>query len=94
MLVVGYEWLAASLAALRGIEPYEVAQALAARRRWPRGAVGPGGLPVVTVWARAAGGRPLIVVIRHADGHDWWILGARDMNPTETREYEEWEARA
>lgn len=94
MTRVGFEWLVATLAGLRGIEPYEVAQALAAQRRWPRPATGPGGLAVVTVWARTAAGRPLIVVVRHADGHNWWILGARDMNPTEIGEYEEWEARS
>lgn len=94
MARVGFEWLVTTLAALRGIEPYEVTQALAAQRRWPRPATGPQGLAVVTVWARTVAGRPLIVVVRQADGHNWWILGARDMSPAETREYEEWEARS
>lgn len=67
-------------------------QALLADRRWPRPATGPGGIAVVTVWARTKAGRRLIVVIRRAQGFDWWILGARDMNPAEAAEFDRWEA--
>lgn len=80
------------LAVLRGVEPYEVMQALAASRRWPRPVTGPGAVPLVTVWARTLAGRPLIVAIRHAGDFEWWIVGAREMNPAETAEYVRWEA--
>lgn len=89
---VGYEWLAYALAALRGIESHEVIQALYAARRWPRPA-SIGGMPVVTVWARTDAGRRLIVVVRHLDGFDWQILGAREMTPAEAEEFDRWEAR-
>ena len=89
---VGYEWLPAVLAALRGIEAYEVIQALSAEQRWPRPATGPHGIPVMTISARTGAGRRLIVVVRHAGGFDWWIVGAREMTPTEAGEFERWEA--
>ena len=73
---VGYEWLPGVMAILRGVEPYEVMQALTAGRRWPRPVIGPGDVPLVTVWARTQAGRLLIVVIRRAGGFDWWIVGA------------------
>jgi hypothetical protein len=43
------------------------------------------------VWARTQADRALIVVIRHAGGLDWWIVGAREMNPAEVAEYKRWE---
>jgi hypothetical protein len=89
---VGYEWLAATLAALRGLEAYEVIQALAADRRWPRPATGPAGVPVLTIWARTEAGRRLIVVLRPANQFDWWIVGARDMTTAEAAAYDRWEA--
>jgi hypothetical protein len=89
---VGFEWLPATLAALRGIEAYEVAEALAADRRWPRMAIGPGSVEVMTVWARTEAGRRLIVVARRADAFDWWIVGARAMSGVEAAEYDRWEA--
>lgn len=88
---MGYEWAGWSLEALRGIEPYEVLQTLGARRRWPRHAVGPSGLPGLTVWARTEAGRPLIVAVRRLDEWRWLIIGARDMHLPEQIEFARWE---
>jgi hypothetical protein len=88
---VGYEWPGWALDALHGIEPYEVVQALGATRRWPRRAVGSGGLAVVTVWARTGSGRPLIIAVRRVDDWRWMILGARDMRLPERAEFVRWE---
>jgi hypothetical protein len=88
---VVYEWSGWALDALQGIEPHEVMQALGARRRWPRRASGPAGVPVLTVWARTREGRPLIVAVRQVDEWDWLIVGARDLTPMESTEYEQWE---
>ena len=74
------------------VEPYEVMQALGLGRRWPRAAMGPHGIPVLMIWCRTASGRPLIVVVRQKEGLDWWIIGARQMNPSEAAEFEQWEA--
>jgi hypothetical protein len=88
---VVYEWPGWALDALRGIEPYEVMQALGADRRWPRRATGPGGVGVLTVWARTRAGRPLIVAVRQSGDWDWLIIGARNMDPAETAEFKTWE---
>jgi hypothetical protein len=88
---VGYEWPGWAMDALRGIEPHEVVQALGSMRRWPRRAVAPSGLAVLTVWARTAGGRPLIVAVQRIDDWDWLILGARDMRLPERAEFARWE---
>jgi hypothetical protein len=88
---VGYEWLPVALRALRGITRYEVLQALGARRRRPVPARA-AGVTVLTVWARTAAGRPLIVVVRPAGGFDWQILGAREMTEKQLMEFERWEA--
>lgn len=88
---MGYEWPGWTLDALRGIEPYEVVQALGATRRWPRRASGPGGLTVLTTWARTGSGRPLIVAVRRIDDRDRLILGARDMHLPERAEFARWE---
>ncbi len=88
---VGYEWLPIALARLRGIEPHEVMQALTAETRWPRPVTGPGGVALVTIWARTRAGRRLIVVVRKVGAFDAWIVGARDMNPAEAAEYDRWE---
>jgi hypothetical protein len=64
-----------TLAALRGVEPFEVLQALGAVRRLPVPAVG-SGPKVLGVFARTNAGRPLVVTVRRGDGFDWWILGA------------------
>ena len=89
---MGYEWQGWALDALGGMDPGEVLQALGAARRWPRWAVGPMGVRVLTVWARTAAGRPLIVAVRQVDAWDWQILGARDMTPADLSEFEKWEA--
>ncbi|MDY7090614.1 MAG: hypothetical protein SYR96_36675 [Actinomycetota bacterium] len=86
-----YEWEEWALAALLGIEPREVRQALEARRRWPRRAVSTTGVPVLTVWSRTAAGRPLIVAVYHTAGHTWKIIGARDMTDAELVEFSRWE---
>ena len=86
-----YSWAPWSLSGLKGIEPYEVLQVLDATRRWPRQAHGPDGVRVLTVWARTAAGRPLIVAVRRTGAWDWLILGARDMHVRERIEFVRWE---
>ena len=88
---VPYHWLAATIAALRGIEPYAVMQVLAARLRRPAPAVGEGP-QVLGIYARTSGGRPRVVTVRRGDGFDRWILGARDMTNDELAAFEAWEA--
>jgi len=69
-----------------------VHQALAAPRRWPRAARDSElGLQVLTIWARTASGRPLVVATRRRTEWDWQCLGARDMKPEELKEFEAWE---
>jgi hypothetical protein len=70
---VPYEWEEWALAALVGIEPYEVRQALEANRRWPRRATSATGVPVLTVWGRTRAGRALIVAVYHLTGFTWKI---------------------
>ena len=90
---MAFEWLHDSLRQLDGIEPPEVHQALAAERRWPRSARDAAlGLLVLTIWARTATGRPLVVATRRRSEWDWQCLGARDMRPAEVAEFEAWEA--
>ncbi len=87
------EWLHDSLRQLEGIEPVEVHQALAAERRWPRAARDSGlGLRVLTIWARTAEGRPLVIATRKRSEWDWQCLGARDMKPPELAAFADWEA--
>lgn len=89
---VPYEWESWSLAALKGIEPHEVRHVLEdTPRRWPRPAVGPDGLEVLTIWGRTRAGRSLIVAVRHADGRTWKIIGAREMTASELAEFSRWE---
>jgi hypothetical protein len=35
----------------------------------------------------------LLVVVKHKEGRDWWIVGARELDRAEVGELEEWEAR-
>ena len=86
-----YEWEEWALQALCGIEASEVRQALDAGRRWPRPATGTHGLPVLTIWSRTAGGRPLVVAVLHLTGHTWRIIGARDMTAAELADFTRWE---
>jgi hypothetical protein len=88
---VPYEWDDWALAALVGIEPYEVRQVLEARRRLPRRATSATGVAVLTVWGRTATGRPLIVAVYHVAGFTWKIVGARDMTDKELVEFSQWE---
>ena len=88
---MGYEWPAWALDALHGIEPYEVVQALGAKRRLPRPARSPDGVDVLTVWARTRAGRPLIVAVHRAGPWSWVIIGARDMSLRERVEFVRWE---
>jgi hypothetical protein len=88
---VPYRWLQIALDSLRGIEPYEVMQALRAIRRLPV----PGhthGITVLGVLARTAAGRPILVAIHTTDDRDHQIIGARDMTPEELATFEQWEA--
>jgi hypothetical protein len=80
-----------NLAALVGIELYEVRQALDARRRWPRRAGSATGIAVLTIWSRTAAGRPLIVAVHHVTGFTWKIIGACDMTDKELIEFSQWE---
>ncbi|MFI5891870.1 hypothetical protein ACIA5D_17340 [Actinoplanes sp. NPDC051513] len=86
-----YEWDDWALAALIGIEPFEVRQALDAKRRWPRRAAGANGVPVLTVWSRTATGRPLIVAVYHVAELTWKVIGAREMADEELIEFSRWE---
>ncbi|MGH3814757.1 MAG: hypothetical protein ACRDUV_20310 [Pseudonocardiaceae bacterium] len=88
-----YEWDEWAINALTAIEPHEVQQALAADRRWPRPAVDPSGLRVLTIWARTRAGRALIVAVYHSSGHTWKIIGAREMRADELAEFAKWEER-
>lgn len=90
---VGFEWITVVLDKLQGIESHEVTHVLSARSRWPRRAVGLGGVEVVTIWGRTHTGRPLMVALRRKDEWDWWIVGARELTRAETSRLEEWEAR-
>ncbi len=88
---VGYEWLSGALDVLRDIRPDEVAQVLGARRRWPV----PGyadGIKLLSIWGRTVGGRPLIVILHHAGGLDWEIVGASVMTAEQQARFREWEA--
>jgi hypothetical protein len=81
------------LAKLTGIEPHEVMEVLAAQQRWPRPAVDDVGVRILTIWGRTPTGRALMIALRHREGTDWWIAGARDLTPDERMQLEEWEAR-
>jgi hypothetical protein len=87
-------WLQMALAALRGIEPHEVLQALSAKRRLPAPGLSPEGIRVLTIRARTNTGRPLVVVVRRmpAARIDWWIVGAREMTTAALSAFEQWEA--
>ncbi|GAA2396727.1 hypothetical protein [Dactylosporangium salmoneum] len=88
-----YRWWPATLAALVGITADEVLQALGAERRRPI----PGhalGIPALSVWARTAAGRPLIVIVKHQGELEWGIIGARHMSAEELAEFEQWEGTA
>lgn len=65
--------------------------ALDAKRRLPRPARSPAGVPVLTVWARTRAGRPLVVAVRATGPRTWLIIGARDMSMTERAEFARWE---
>lgn len=86
-----YEWEDWALAALIGIEPHEVRQALDAKRRWPRRATSATGVAVLTVWSRTESGRPLIIAVYHVAEFTWKIIGVRDMADDELMEFRQWE---
>jgi hypothetical protein len=88
---VPYEWEDWALAALIGIGPYEVRQALEAKRRWPRRATSATAVSVLTIWSRTRAGRPLIVAVHHVSGFTWKIIGARDLTNKELAEFTQWE---
>lgn len=93
---VGYFWLEIALAGLRGIDPYEVLQALSAERRYPVRGQSPEGVLVLTIWARTRSGRPLLIALRRVPGspRDWWIIGARDLSDAERALFQQWEKEA
>lgn len=86
-----YVWLPIALAMLRGIEPYEVIQALNAKQRLPVPGMS-GNVPVIAICARTNAGRALAVAVRRTGGFDQEIVGARDLNPDELAQFEQWEA--
>ncbi|GGK28172.1 hypothetical protein GCM10010124_21000 [Pilimelia terevasa] len=90
---MGYDWLPAALESLRGVQPHEVTQVLAAPRRMPVAAIS-GGVRIITVAGRTLTGRALIVAVRRIDDFDQLILGARELTPAETARFEQWEATA
>lgn len=90
---VGYDWLPEALAALLGVEPYEVTQVLAARRRLPLAATS-GGVRFIAVMGRTHAGRPLVVAVRKVGEFDQQIIGAREMTPAELKRFEAWEMSA
>lgn len=85
-----YHWYAMALETLAGIEPHEVTQALAATRRLPY-PVTVAGTRLVNIIAPTSTGRLLTITIRHHDGRDWWILGARDATDQQRAQYKQWE---
>ncbi|MGV9410643.1 hypothetical protein ACWDOP_12070 [Nocardia sp. NPDC003693] len=87
---MGFDWADWALAHLIGIDPQEVRQVLAAARRWPRTAHD-GHVEVLSIWGRAASGRPLIIVTRQTDQWTWMIVGAREMHDDELKAFEQWE---
>ena len=68
----------------RGIEPYEVMQALQRQRRVRRWLSD----DVLGIWSKSQHGRHLLVMVAEAgpDGDfEYWILGAREMFPGERK---------
>ncbi|MEU8265368.1 hypothetical protein AB0C02_32810 [Micromonospora sp. NPDC048999] len=90
---MGYDWLPEALAALVGVEPYEVAHVLSARRRVPLAATS-GGVPFIAVMGRTQAGRALVVAVRKVGDFDQQIIGAREMTAAELKRFEAWEANA
>lgn len=80
-------WVPEGIRSLRGVTQDEADEALASERRWPRPAHGYG-IPVLTIWARTASGRPLVVVIRRIGPLAQEIVGAWSMSSTELSEFE------
>jgi hypothetical protein len=76
---------------LRGIEPYEVMQVLSAKRRLPVPGTS-GNVPIIAICARTNAGRPLVIAVRQIGGFEQQIVGARDLNPDELPQFEQWEA--
>ena len=91
LVCVPYRWLEIALAALRGVEPHEVLQALASPHRLGAPSAG-ADVALLGVFARTDAGRPLVVTLRRGEGFDWWIVGARDMTGDELAAFENWEA--
>lgn len=90
---MGYTWLPGRFAILAGVEPYEVMQVLLGPgRRLPRRVRSPHGLAMLAIRGRTTTGRGLVVFVRHDEGLDWTIVGARAMTPAEGAEFEQWEA--
>jgi hypothetical protein len=91
---MGYEWDYGALdwVARNGLEPGEVLQAVYGRK-WPRVAVTPEGLRVLTLWGRTRAGKGILVMVRPMLGHplDAWIVNARPMTDTELAELAQWE---
>jgi hypothetical protein len=72
----------------RGLEPYEVMQALLQRprvRRWLSD-------EVLGIWSRSIAGRHLVIMVAEAgpdDDFEYWILGAREMFPGERKWFDD-----
>jgi hypothetical protein len=90
---VVYRWIPAVLAALKGIEPYEVIQALTAFRRLPVAGRAGHSVPVVGIFGRTWAGRLLLIVVRLVpDSLDQEIAAVRDATSEEVAMFERWEA--
>jgi hypothetical protein len=87
---VPYRWLDLALEQLRGVEPFEVIQALANPQRLALQAHAQ--LRLVAIIARTHAGRPLVVVVRLDQGFTQWIVQARDPRPDELTRVQQWEA--
>ncbi|MBO0869009.1 MAG: hypothetical protein J2P15_10615, partial [Micromonosporaceae bacterium] len=62
-------------------------------RRWPRVAITPGGMRVLTIWGRTRAGKAILVLVRPIKGRplDAWIVNVRPLNDLELDEFERWE---
>jgi hypothetical protein len=89
---VGYDWPEWALDRLRGIDPWEVVQALTGKRpRWPRRGRDGTGASILTIWGRTTAGRPLVVGVYQVSEWQWHIASARDMTAGERATFEKWE---
>jgi hypothetical protein len=90
---VPYRWMELALAALAGVEPYEVVQALSGGRLRLPMRPNTGDPRLLGIVAPTNSGRLLTVTVRHDEGFNWWIVGARDANDAERAAHKQHERR-